>query len=48
MSPKQIKRTECLVYSRVNGWYTATNQWNKGKKAEWADRKSFKINENKL
>jgi len=45
MSQKIIKRQPCKVYSRVNGWYTATDQWNKGKVAEWNERKTFKINE---
>jgi len=48
MSPKVINRTECIVYSRVVGWITPTHNWNKGKIAEWNDRKEFKIEENKL
>jgi len=45
MSPKVIKRQECVIYSRVCGWYTATKQFNKGKMAEWADKKVYIINE---
>jgi anaerobic ribonucleoside-triphosphate reductase len=45
MSPKITKRQECLIYSRVCGWLTSTGQFNKGKKAEFADRKEFEINE---
>ena len=45
MSPKIIKRQECIVYSRVVGWLTPVRNWNKAKKAEWNDRKTFEINE---
>jgi hypothetical protein len=33
----------CEVYSRVVGYMRPVEQWNKGKKAEWAMRKPFKI-----
>lgn len=33
---------ECEVYSRVVGYLRPVNQWNKGKKAEWKERKEFK------
>ena len=39
----KTKRQECMIYSRVNGWYTPTKSWNKGKRAEWADRKEYKV-----
>ena len=35
------KRTKCEVYSRVVGYLRPVKQWNKGKKAEWADRVVF-------
>jgi len=35
------KRTRCEVYSRVVGYLRPVAQWNKGKKAEWADRVVF-------
>lgn len=35
----QIKAVRTEVYSRVSGYYTPTNTWNLGKKAEFADRK---------
>lgn len=41
MSPINTKRQECLVYSRVNGWYTPTKSWNKGKQSEYVDRKTY-------
>ncbi|MFA5750028.1 MAG: ribonucleoside triphosphate reductase [Candidatus Shapirobacteria bacterium] len=33
----------CEVYSRVVGYLRPVNQWNEGKKAEFEQRKSFKI-----
>ena len=39
----QSKRTRCEVYSRVVGFLTPVSQWNKGKKEEFRDRKTFKI-----
>ena len=41
MSPNEIQRQICTVYSRVVGWITPTNNWNDGKKAEWTDRKTY-------
>jgi ribonucleoside-triphosphate reductase len=35
------KRTRCEVYSRVVGYLRPIAQWNKGKRAEWADRVDF-------
>jgi anaerobic ribonucleoside-triphosphate reductase len=45
MSPIKTKRQECIVYSRVVGWLTPVSNWNKGKKAEFADRKTFVVDE---
>lgn len=41
MSEKCEKRTE--VYSRVCGFFRPVQQWNKGKKSEFADRREYKI-----
>jgi len=41
-----VKRQRCEVYSRVVGFLRPIRQWNKGKQAEFADRKMF--NENKI
>ncbi|MGN0018384.1 MAG: ribonucleoside triphosphate reductase [Candidatus Gastranaerophilaceae bacterium] len=38
----------CEVYSRVVGYIRPVDQWNIGKKVEFANRKTFKINEEKL
>ena len=40
-TPKEKQRQECEVYSRVVGFLTPVSQWNKGKKAEWEQRKTF-------
>lgn len=40
-----FKAVRCDVYSRVCGYYTPTNVWNKGKKAEFADRQSVDISD---
>lgn len=37
------KRQRCEVYSRVVGYLRPIAQWNKGKKAEWADRIVFSV-----
>lgn len=38
------KRQPCEVYSRVVGYLRPVNLWNKGKRAEWADRATFVAN----
>jgi len=38
---KKAKRTKCEVYSRVVGFLTPVSQWNRGKKEEWKDRKTY-------
>ena len=37
------KRTECVIYSRVVGWFSSINSFNKGKRSEYKDRKEYKI-----
>ena len=36
-----------LVYSRVTGFYSSTDAFNKGKKAEFRDRKTYTIEDYK-
>lgn len=38
---------ECEVYSRIVGYIRPVNQWNKGKKAEFKNRKTFDMDEAK-
>ena len=45
----EIKRTPCQIFSRVVGWITPTSNWNKGKAAEYPDRKEYtNISKDKL
>lgn len=41
ISKRDSNRQECIVYSRVVGWMTPLKNWNKGKRAEFEDRKEF-------
>ena len=36
-------KKECDVYSRVTGYYRPIRKWNEGKKQEFKDRKTFKV-----
>ncbi|NLM96794.1 MAG: hypothetical protein GX175_04120 [Halanaerobiaceae bacterium] len=35
------KRQKCEIYSRVVGFLTPVSQWNRGKKEEFKDRKTY-------
>lgn len=37
----KMTRTPCEVYSRIVGYIRPVSQWNKGKRAEFSDRKEF-------
>ena len=37
------KRIECLVFSRIVGYYQPVRQWNKGKQKEWKDRVNYTV-----
>ena len=43
MTIPACRRTRTEVYSRVVGYLRPVSQWNKGKKAEWADRVPFAV-----
>jgi len=34
---------ECEVYSRVTGYFRPVKSWNKGKREEWKDRKTYDL-----
>ena len=34
---------KCAVYARIVGFYEPIQQWNKGKLAEYHDRKMYKL-----
>jgi len=38
---EKTERTKCEVYSRVVGYLRPVQQWNDGKRAEFAHRKNF-------
>ena len=38
---KKEDRQKCEVYSRVVGYLRPESTWNKGKRAEWKDRKPY-------
>ncbi len=44
---KQKSKTQvaipCTVFSRVVGYYSATQDWNKGKRQEFKERETYKI-----
>jgi anaerobic ribonucleoside-triphosphate reductase len=42
---KEIK-VPVETYSRVVGYFRPVDQWNKGKQAEFGDRKNYKITRN--
>ena len=33
---------KCLIYSRVSGYYTNTDQWNSAKKEEFSERRGLR------
>jgi anaerobic ribonucleoside-triphosphate reductase len=43
VSPTLENFQACDVYSRVVGFHTPIQRWNKGKSAEWKDRKTFEV-----
>jgi len=36
-----MKKIQCEVYSRIVGYYRPIQNWNKGKKQEFQERKEF-------
>ena len=34
---------KCEIYSRVCGYFRPVANWNQGKKAEFAERKTYKV-----
>lgn len=42
MSKKEVK-VPVEVYSRVVGYFRPINQWNKGKKEEFSERITYKV-----
>ena len=40
---EHTRRIPVETYSRVVGYFRPVNQWNKGKQAEFWDRKNYKV-----
>lgn len=40
---KEVHGTKCLVFSRVVGYLTPVQHWNKGKKEEFTMRSTYTI-----
>ncbi len=41
----KVKKIPTEVYSRVCGYFRPVNQWNKGKREEYNERKDMKYDE---
>ncbi|MFA5076337.1 MAG: anaerobic ribonucleoside-triphosphate reductase [Patescibacteria group bacterium] len=41
MAANKLQRQPCEVYSRIVGYLRPVQQWNKGKQAEFIDRKTY-------
>jgi ribonucleoside-triphosphate reductase len=41
MTANKLQRQPCEVYSRVVGYLSPVGLWNKGKRAEFADRQEY-------
>lgn len=37
-------KSKCEVYSRITGYMRPVNSWNKGKREEFKDRRTYDIN----
>ena len=44
-APPQKVRVPCEVYSRIVGYVRPVRNWNKGKKQEFAARKTYQVKE---
>jgi ribonucleoside-triphosphate reductase len=38
---KEVKGTECEVYSRIVGYFRPVKAWNNGKREEYSQRETF-------
>jgi hypothetical protein len=42
-APAQEERVPCEVYSRIVGYVRPVRNWNKGKKQEFAERQTYRV-----
>jgi anaerobic ribonucleoside-triphosphate reductase len=40
---RNVKGSDCDVYSRVVGYHSPTSHWNEGKKEEFKNRGTYKV-----
>ena len=43
MSEKTSKKVPCEVYSRIVGYLRPVQNWNKGKKQEFEERETYRL-----
>ena len=43
MSEKTTKKVPCEVYSRIVGYLRPVQNWNKGKKQEFEERETYRL-----
>jgi len=43
MTEKTIKKVPCEVYSRIVGYLRPVQNWNKGKKQEFEERETYRV-----
>ena len=43
MTEKTKKRIPCEVYSRIVGYLRPVQNWNKGKRQEFKDRQTYRV-----
>lgn len=48
MSPIKSQRQECIIITRCVGWMTPVKSWNNGKRAEFADRRTYEVKESEF
>ena len=44
-APKQDGQVPCEVYSRIVGYVRPVRNWNKGKKQEFTERQTYRVDE---
>lgn len=42
-TPDQDRRVPCEVYSRIVGYVRPVRNWNKGKKQEFSERQTYRV-----
>ena len=42
-APKQDEQVPCEVYSRIVGYVRPVRNWNKGKKQEFTERQTYRV-----